>query len=76
MKRDTFTLVRRIRLRLGGQKVDHPNGIPECGTDALRSGLCAYTVQDRDLDLDVLRVQVGHLILFVLVTLYLADSFL
>ncbi len=27
------------------QKEDYPNGIPECGTDALRFGLCAYTAQ-------------------------------
>lgn len=28
-----------------GQKSDYPNGIPECGTDALRFALCAYTSQ-------------------------------
>ncbi|XP_070532577.1 valine--tRNA ligase-like [Ptychodera flava] len=40
-----------------GQKDDYPNGIPECGTDALRFALCAYTSQGRDINLDVLRVQ-------------------
>jgi len=40
-----------------GQKADYPNGIPECGTDALRFALCAYTSQGRDINLDVLRVQ-------------------
>ena len=40
-----------------GQAADYPNGIPECGTDALRFGLCAYTAQGRDINLDVLRVQ-------------------
>jgi len=40
-----------------GQKQDYPNGIPECGTDALRFGLCAYTAQGRDINLDVMRVQ-------------------
>ena len=40
-----------------GQKQDYPNGIPECGTDALRFALCAYTAGGRDLNLDVLRVQ-------------------
>jgi valyl-tRNA synthetase len=25
-----------------GQKKDFPNGIPECGTDALRFALCTY----------------------------------
>lgn len=28
-----------------GQKEMYPNGIPECGTDALRFALCAYTLQ-------------------------------
>lgn len=28
-----------------GQKMDFPKGIPECGADALRFGLLAYTVQ-------------------------------
>jgi len=37
--------------------LDYPNGIPECGTDALRFALCAYTAQGRDINLDVLRVQ-------------------
>ncbi|XP_013380246.1 valine--tRNA ligase [Lingula anatina] len=40
-----------------GQKEDFPNGIPECGTDALRFALCSYTSQGRDINLDVLRVQ-------------------
>ncbi|XP_044532837.1 valine--tRNA ligase [Gracilinanus agilis] len=39
-----------------GQKADFPNGIPECGTDALRFGLCAYTSQGRDINLDVNRI--------------------
>ncbi|XP_033121226.1 valine--tRNA ligase-like isoform X2 [Anneissia japonica] len=39
-----------------GQKRDYPNGIPECGTDALRFALCAYTAQGRDINLDVMRV--------------------
>uniref|UniRef100_A0A0N4Z0P1 Valine--tRNA ligase, mitochondrial n=1 Tax=Parastrongyloides trichosuri TaxID=131310 RepID=A0A0N4Z0P1_PARTI len=40
-----------------GQCNDYPNGIPECGTDALRFSLMAYTSQGRDINLDVLRVQ-------------------
>ncbi|CAG0888045.1 unnamed protein product [Darwinula stevensoni] len=40
-----------------GQKQDYPNGIPECGTDALRFALCAYLTPGRDINLDVLRVQ-------------------
>ncbi|RLU15419.1 hypothetical protein DMN91_012413 [Ooceraea biroi] len=40
-----------------GQRRDYPIGIPECGTDALRFALCAYTTQGRDINLDILRVQ-------------------
>lgn len=40
-----------------GQKQDYPDGIPECGTDALRFALCAYVSQGRDINLDILRVQ-------------------
>ena len=39
-----------------GQAKDFPNGIPECGTDALRFTLLAYTSSGRDLNLDILRV--------------------
>lgn len=39
------------------QKADFPNGIPECGTDALRYGLLAYTVQGRDINLDIKRIE-------------------
>jgi len=48
---------REIEKAKAGQKQDYPNGIPECGTDALRFALCAYTAQGRDINLDVLRVQ-------------------
>jgi valyl-tRNA synthetase len=40
-----------------GQKKNFPNGIPECGTDALRFALCAYTAQGRDINLDIKRVE-------------------
>ena len=40
-----------------GQKRDYPQGIPECGTDALRFALCSYTRQGQDINLDILRVQ-------------------
>ena len=42
-----------------GQKRDFPQGIPECGTDALRFALAAYCSQGRDINLNVLRVE-GH----------------
>jgi len=38
------------------QAADFPDGIPECGSDALRFGLLAYTVQGRDVNLDIRRV--------------------
>lgn len=41
------------------QQADFPDGIPECGSDALRFGLLAYTVQGRDVNLDMKRV-VGY----------------
>ena len=41
------------------QTSDFPDGIPECGSDALRFGLLAYTVQGKDVNLDIKRV-VGY----------------
>ena len=38
------------------QKVDYPDGIPTCGTDAMRFALCWYTAQGHDINLDVKRV--------------------
>ncbi|OII73740.1 valyl-tRNA synthetase [Cryptosporidium ubiquitum] len=35
---------------------DFPDGIPECGADALRIGLLAYTKQGRNINLDTKRV--------------------
>jgi len=37
-------------------QVEFPDGIPECGSDALRFGLLAYTVQGRDINMDVSRI--------------------
>lgn len=34
---------REVEKAKEGQKRDYPNGIPECGTDALRFALCNYT---------------------------------
>lgn len=42
-----------------GQQLDFPDGIPECGADALRFGLLAYTQQGRDINLDIGRL-VGY----------------
>ncbi|CCE63030.1 hypothetical protein TPHA_0D03970 [Tetrapisispora phaffii CBS 4417] len=40
-----------------GQQESYPNGIPQCGTDAMRFALCAYTTGGRDINLDILRVE-------------------
>lgn len=48
---------KEFKYAIEGQKRDFPQGIPECGTDALRFALCAYTMQGRDINLDILRVQ-------------------
>ncbi|XP_066593698.1 valine--tRNA ligase-like isoform X1 [Prorops nasuta] len=48
---------KELKRAIDGQKRDYPQGIPECGTDALRFALCAYTTQGRDINLDILRVQ-------------------
>lgn len=47
---------REIDKAKAGQKQDYPDGIPECGTDALRFALCAMC-SGRDINLDILRVQ-------------------
>lgn len=41
------------------QQAEFPDGIPECGSDALRFGLLAYTVQGRDVSLDI-KIVVGY----------------
>ncbi|AMD21943.1 HFR088Wp [Eremothecium sinecaudum] len=48
---------REIAKAKAGQKESYPNGIPQCGTDALRFALCAYTTGGRDINLDILRVE-------------------
>ncbi|KAJ3144593.1 hypothetical protein HDU89_008154 [Geranomyces variabilis] len=40
-----------------GQTKDFPNGIPQCGTDAMRFALLSYTSGGSDINLDVLRVE-------------------
>jgi len=50
---------KEVAMAKKGQQADFPDGIPECGADALRFGLLAYTVQGRDVNLDIKRV-VGY----------------
>lgn len=48
---------REIKKAEEGQQISFPTGIPECGTDAMRFALCAYTTGGRDINLDILRVE-------------------
>lgn len=48
---------REVEKAKAGQKESYPNGIPQCGTDAMRFALCAYTTGGRDINLDILRVE-------------------
>ena len=48
---------KEVKLAKEGQRKDFPQGIPECGTDALRFALCSYvSSQMRDVNLDVSKV--------------------
>jgi valyl-tRNA synthetase len=59
MLKETNLDPKEVEKAKAGQRTDYPNGIPECGTDALRFALCAYTAQGRDINLDVKRI-VGY----------------
>lgn len=48
---------KEIEKAKAGQKADFPQGIPQCGTDALRFALCSYLTQGRDINLDIKRVE-------------------
>ncbi|XP_040179358.1 valine--tRNA ligase, mitochondrial [Rana temporaria] len=47
---------REYKVAEAGVLKDYPNGIPECGTDALRFALCSHRVQGDDINLDVASV--------------------
>lgn len=51
--------IKEIERAKQNNTIEFPEGIPECGSDALRFGLLAYTVQGRDINLDLKRV-VGY----------------
>ncbi|KAJ7490033.1 tRNA synthetases class I-domain-containing protein [Mycena galericulata] len=55
-----------------GQKKAFPQGIPQCGTDALRFALCAYSSGGRDINLEILRVEgYRNVFIFEIVRFYL-----
>eukprot|EP00889_Picochlorum_renovo_P001758 jgi/Picre1/28788/NNA_004185.t1 len=47
---------KEIEKAKAGQKADFPDGIEECGADALRFALVSYTSQGKDINLDIKRV--------------------
>ncbi|KAJ2009669.1 valine--tRNA ligase [Coemansia thaxteri] len=47
---------REAKKAKASQSKDFPDGIPECGTDALRFTLCAYTAAGRDVSMDIMHV--------------------
>lgn len=42
-----------VKKSISGQKKLFPNGIPECGTDALRFTLCSHNIKNRSINFDV-----------------------
>lgn len=48
-----------IEKGIEGKKKEFPDGIPACGSDAMRLGLLSYTIQGRNINLDVKRL-VGY----------------
>ena len=47
---------KEVKIASATMSEDFPTGIDQCGTDALRFGLLAYTIQGRDINLDIQRV--------------------
>jgi valyl-tRNA synthetase len=45
-----------VQKAIDGQKRDYPEGIAQCGSDALRFGLLAYSSAKSDINLDIQRV--------------------
>uniref|UniRef100_A0A8C8VGQ6 Valine--tRNA ligase, mitochondrial n=1 Tax=Pelusios castaneus TaxID=367368 RepID=A0A8C8VGQ6_9SAUR len=54
--RDGNLAPREEAIAAEGQRLAFPQGIPECGTDALRFALCSQRIQGDDINLDVAMV--------------------
>ena len=48
---------KEIQIAKEGQQKNYPKGIPECGTDATRFGLCSYTSHGRSINLEVSKIE-------------------
>ena len=51
---------KEVKTAQDNQAKDFPNGIPQCGADALRFGLLGYTRQGTDINLDINRLYVAR----------------
>ncbi|XP_054877845.1 valine--tRNA ligase, mitochondrial isoform X1 [Poeciliopsis prolifica] len=47
---------REQQVAMKAQSKDYPNGIPQCGTDALRFALCSHKMQGEDISLSISQV--------------------
>lgn len=57
--KDSNLSEKAINTGIEGKKKEFPDGIPACGSDAMRLGLLSYTIQGRNINLDIKRV-VGY----------------
>ncbi|EFC45041.1 valyl tRNA synthetase [Naegleria gruberi] len=57
IEKNTNITKQEMKKALQGVQQEFPNGIPQCGTDALRFTLIQYTQQGRQINLDVMRAQ-------------------
>ena len=57
--RESNLSAKDIERGIEGKKKEFPDGIPPCGSDAMRLGLLSYTIQGRNINLDVKRL-VGY----------------
>ncbi|KAJ6652878.1 hypothetical protein lerEdw1_010536 [Lerista edwardsae] len=51
---------REVDIAMEGQRQDFPQGIPECGTDALRFALCSYYAQGDSINLNVAAIETAN----------------
>ncbi|KAF0983499.1 hypothetical protein FDP41_010564 [Naegleria fowleri] len=60
IEKNTNITKQEMKKALQGVQQEFPNGIPQCGTDALRFTLIQYTQQGRQINLDIMRAQANR----------------
>ncbi|KAG2377606.1 hypothetical protein C9374_009122 [Naegleria lovaniensis] len=60
VEKNTNITKQEMKKALQGIQQEFPNGIPQCGTDALRFTLIQYTQQGRQINLDIMRAQANR----------------